>query len=245
MSSKFTIPSDVGHPPYYSGYAPGGRRAYTRIVEVTFEVGGKKYAMAEAQATILAENLRVLAKSQLVPASESAAVLAKDSDWRPEAQELADTIESALVAGNSTTLHLEGGAADATYCVLRLMVGADTNGGAGLRDALGAPVEPSARSRLLGPSEPLRHLSRPELVELLTILFVLAVVTIIAGFAWTDTWWVLAPVIAALIGLRVATTRASGRFAWSIASVFWFFVFLAPAAVLVTLVALLVVSIVR
>ena len=104
-----------------------GRRAYTQIVEVTFEVGGKKYAMAEAQATILAENLRVLAKSQLVPASESAAVLAKDSDWRPEAQELADTIESALVAGNSTTLHLEeGGAADATYCVLRLMVGADT-----------------------------------------------------------------------------------------------------------------------
>ena len=203
--------------------------------------------MAEAQATILAENLRVLAKSQLDAslgvrggAGEGQRLAAE------EAQELADTIESALVVGKQhPTLHLEGGAADATYCVLRLMVGADTNGAAGLRDALGAPVEPSARSRLLGPSEPLRHLSRPELVELLTILFVLAVVTIIAGFAWTDTWWVLAPVIAALIGLRVATTRASGRFAWSIASVFWFFVFLAPAAVLVTLVALLVVSIVR
>jgi hypothetical protein len=212
-------------------------------VELTFEVGGKKYAMAEPQATILAENLRVLAKSKLVPASESAALLAKDSDWRPEAQDLADTIESALVAGNSMTLHLEGGAADATYCVLRLMVGADTNGAAGLRDALGAPVEPSARSRWLGKTEPLRHLSRPELVELLIILFVLAVVTIIAGIAWTETWYVLAPVIAALLGLRVATTRASGRFAWSIASVFWFYALLAPAAVLVALVALLVVSI--
>ena len=55
----------------------------------------------------------------------------------------------------------------------------------------------------------------------------------------------LAPVIAALIGLRVATTRASGRFAWSIASVLWFAALLLPAAVLVTLVALLVVSIIR
>ncbi len=67
--------------------------------------------------------------------------------------------------------------------------------------------------------------------------------TIIAGIAWTGTWYVLAPVIAALLGLRVATTRASGRIAWSIASVFWFYVLLAPAAVLVALVALLVVSI--
>jgi hypothetical protein len=215
------------------------------MVEMTFEVGGKQYSMAEPQATILAENLRVLAKSRLVPASESAVLLAKDGDWRPEAQELADTIESALVAGDDTTLHLEGGAADATYCVLRLMVGADENGAAGLRDALGAPVEPSARSRWLGHTEPLRHLSRPELVELLAILFVLAVVTIIAGIAWTETWYVLAPVIAALLGLRVATTRASGRIAWSLASVLWFFVLLAPAAVLVTLVALLVVSIIH
>ena len=212
---------------------------------VTFEVGGKRYAMAEPQATILAENLRVLAKSSLVPASESAALLAEDGDWRLETQELADTIETALVAGNDTTLHLEGGAADATYCVLRLMVGADTNGAAGLRDALGTPVEPSSRARWLGPSEPLRHLSRPELVELLIILFILAVVTIVAGIAWTDSWYVLAPVIAALLGLRVATTRASGRVAWSIASVLWFAALLLPAAVLVTLVALLIVSIIR
>ncbi len=212
-------------------------------MDLTFEVGGKSYVMAEPQATILAENLRVLSKSKLAPTSDSAAVLAKDTDWRPAAQNLADTIEAALVTGESSTLHLEGGAADATYCVLRLMVGLDTNGGAGLRDALGTPVQPTARSRLLPGTEPLRHLSRPELVELLVILFVLAVVTVIVGTAWTGTWWVLAPVIAALIGLRVATTRASGRFAWSVASVFWFVIFLAPAAVLVTLLALLVVSI--
>ena len=53
----------------------------------------------------------------------------------------------------------------------------------------------------------------------------------------------LAPVIAALIGLRVATTRTSGRFAWSVASVVWFAILLVPAAVLVTLVGLLVATI--
>jgi hypothetical protein len=214
-------------------------------VDLTFEVGGSKYVMAEPQATILAENLRVLSKSQLSPASDSAVLLANDDDWRPAAQALAESIEEALVNRNPAPLHLEGGAADATYCVLRLMVGVDTNGGKGLRDALGTPVHPSVRSRLIPGSEPLRHLSRPELVELLIILFVLAVVTVVAGIAWTSTWWVLAPVIAALLGLRVATTRASGRFAWSVASVLWFIVLLAPAAVLVALVGLLVLSIVN
>ena len=200
--------------------------------------------MAEPQATILAENLGCSRSRSLHPRRRPRTLLADDTDWRPAAQELADTIEEALVTGDAATLHLEGGAADATYCVLRLMVGLDRNGGAGLRDALGTPVQPSARSRLLPGSEPLRHLSRPELVELLVILFVLAVITIIVGTAWTGTWWVLAPVIAALLGLRVATTRASGRFAWSVASVLWFLVLLAPAAVLVALVALLIVSIV-
>ena len=85
----------------------------------------------------------------------------------------------------------------------------------------------------------------PSCFKLLVILFILAVLTIVAGIAWTGTWWVLAPVIAALLGLRVATTRASGRFAWSIASVIWWAIFLAPAAVLVTLVALLVVAVIH
>jgi hypothetical protein len=49
-----------------------------------------------------------------------------------------------------------------------------------------------------------------------------------------------APVIAALLGVRVATTRASGRFAWSAASVLWWAIFLVPAALLVTLILLLV-----
>jgi hypothetical protein len=119
------------------------------------------------------------------------------------------------------------------------MAGMDSNGGAGLRDALGTPVESSWGLVRIG-ERPLRHLSRPELMELLIILFVLAVLTVFAGFAWTGTWWVLAPFIAALLGVRVATTRASGRFAWSVASVLWWAIFLVPAAVLVTLILLLV-----
>jgi hypothetical protein len=210
-------------------------------VGVAFEVGGARYELSERQATILAENLRVLSKSELAPASGQAAVLTAE-DWRPAAQELADSIEAALVDGDETPLTLEGGAADATYCVLRLMAGMDTNGGAGLRDALGSPVDSTRRVVRIG-ARPLRHLSRPELTELLVILFVLAVLTVFAGFAWTSTWWVLAPVIAALLGLRVATTRASGRFAWSVASVLWWAIFLLPAAVLVTLVLLLLLAV--
>jgi hypothetical protein len=212
------------------------------VVGVAFEVGGRTYELSERQATILAENLRVLSKSELTPASEQAAVLTAEQDWRPAAQELADSIEAALVDGDERPLRLEGGAADATYCVLRLMAGMDSNGGGGLRDALGTPVESSWGLVRIG-ERPLRHLSRPELMELLIILFVLAVLTVFAGFAWTGTWWVLAPFIAALLGVRVATTRASGRFAWSVASVLWWAIFLVPAAVLVTLILLLVLAI--
>jgi hypothetical protein len=211
-------------------------------VEVTFVVGGRRYELGEKQATILAENLRVLSKSEFVPSSEPA-LLATD-DWRPAAETLADSIEAALVAHDERPLRLEGGAADATYCVLRLMAGDDRNGGAGLRDALGAPVEQRVTAGSLV-TQPLAHLSRPELVELLVILFILAVLTIVAGIAWTGTWWVLAPMIAALLGLRVATTRATGRFAWSVASVIWWGILLLPAAVLVTLVALLVVAVLK
>ncbi len=211
---------------------------------MTFEVGDRSYVVSEPQATILAENLRILSKSEFASASVPAGLLEADGDWRGPAEELADTIEAALVNGRTTPLRLEGGAADATYCVLRLMVGLDTNGGAGLRDALGAPVTTEKSvARSPGMSDPLPHLSRPELLELLVILFVLAVLTVVLGFAWTGTWWVLAPVIAALLGLRVATTRTSGRLAWTVASVVWWAIFLVPAAVLVTLVGLLVVDI--
>lgn len=210
---------------------------------VAFEVGGARYELSDRQATILAENLRVLSKSELEPATEPAVLLTAERDWRPAAEGLADSIEAALVDGEDEPLPLEGGAADATYCVLRLMAGLDANGGTGLRDALGSPVEqPSASERPPGEEAP-RHLARPELVELLVILFILAVLTVVAGIAWTGTWWVLAPVIAALLGLRVATTRATGRFAWSVASVIWWGIFLVPAAVLVTLLALLVVAV--
>jgi hypothetical protein len=210
---------------------------------VTFDVKGRRYELGEKQATILAENLRVLSKSEFVPASEPA--LSTNDDWRPGAQQLADSIEAALVSGRREPLRLEGGAADATYCVLRLMAGMDTDGRAGLRDALGVPVADRSRLARFPGAEPLRHLSRPEMLELLIILFVLAVLTVVAGIAWTGTWWVLAPVIAALLGIRVATTRASGRLAWSVASVIWWGILLVPAAVLVTLVALLIVAIIN
>ena len=214
---------------------------------MTFEVGGETYSVAEPQATILAENLRILSKSEFATASEPAALVGADEDWREGAKSVAESIEATLVDRSTKPLHLEGGAADATYCVLRLMVGLDTNGATGLRDALGAPVardpEPVIARRTGGMTDPLRHLSRPELLELLVILFVLAVLTVVLGFAWTGTWWVLAPVIAGLLGLRVATTRTSGRLAWTVASVLWWAIFLVPAAVLVTLVGLLVVAI--
>jgi hypothetical protein len=165
-------------------------------------------------------------------------------DWRTEAELLADSIEAALVDDNAAPLHLEGPAADATYCVLRLMVGLDTNGAAGLRDALGTPVPETPKSIWLG-GEPLRHLSRPELVEWLAVLFALSILTVVLAIAWTGTWWLTAPIIAVLVGVRVAKTRATGRLAWSVASVVWWGIFLVPAAVLVTVVGLLVVEIIR
>jgi hypothetical protein len=216
-------------------------------VDVTFEVGGKPYVVPERQATILAENLRILAKSEL-PASEPALLLGPDEEWRESASELADSIEETLVQSLLAPLRLEGASAEATYCVLRLMVGLDSGSAAGLRDALGSPVAGrQGRARTLGrriAPDPARHLTRAEMIELLVILFVLAVVTVVAGIAWTSTWYVLTPVIAALVGLRVATTLATGRFAWSVASVLWWAVFLIPAMVLVVLGGLLILAII-
>jgi hypothetical protein len=234
------------------------------VVDVGFEVGGRVFVVPEQQATILAENLRILAKSPVEGDSQTAKLLEGDEDWRPGAEAFADSIESALVDPDTGPLPLEGLSAHATHCVLRLMVGLDGVGADGLRNALGAPVsssvDPAAGAKAPAPEEaqrprhprrlphrgldPTRHLSRPELIELFAILFVLAVLTVVAGTAWTGTWYLLAPVIAALLGLRVATTRAAGgRFAWSFASVVWWGVLLVPAAVLVTLVAFLVVSV--
>ncbi len=216
------------------------------VVSVTFDVAGKTYVIPDPQATILAENLRILSKSDFTSSSEPAALVGTGEDWRSGAEVLADSIEAALVVEGAEPLHLEGAAADATYCVLRLMVGLDTNGAAGLRDALGTPVpeQPGAGSILLG-GEPSRHLSRPELLEWLVVLFGLSILTVVLAIAWTGTWWLTAPIIAVLVGVRVAKTRATGRLAWSVASVIWWGIFLVPAAVLVTLVGLLVLAIIR
>jgi hypothetical protein len=213
-------------------------------VSVSFDVAGKAYDIPDQQAAILAENLRILSKSDFTAEAEPAALLVAGEDWRTGAEKLADSIETALVDGGPEPLHLEGPAADAVYCVLRLMVGLDTNGAAGLRDALGTPVGEPKRASLLG-GEPLRHLSRPELLEWLIVLFGLSVLTVVLAIAWTGTWWLTAPIIAVLVGVRVAKTRATGRLAWSIASVVWWGIFLVPAAVLVTAVAYIVAQILR
>jgi hypothetical protein len=207
-------------------------------VDVTFEVEGSSYRVPEQQAAILAENLRVLARSELTAGPPSTERLGPDDDWRDAAIGLANSIEQALVEQESCVLVLERRAADAAYCVLRLMVGIDANGATGLRDALGAPLAPVRRRRVLSGPGP-QQLSRPELLELLAILFVLAILTVIAGVEWTGDWYLLAPAIAALLGLRVATTRAAGRLAWSFASVLWWAILLVPAAVLSVLIALL------
>jgi len=215
-------------------------------VDVTFEVAGTVYIVPEPQAAILAENLRVLAGSRFVDPTESWARLAREDDWRGGAIELANAIEETLVVEPGRPIPLDGGAAAAASCVLRLMVGMDTDGALGLRDVLGAPVAgKGARARRsAAPEVGRRQLTRPEMLELLTILFVLALVTVVAGIAWTSLWYVLAPVIAALLGLRVATTRATGRLAWSLSSIVWWAVLLIPATVLVVLVGLFVAALI-
>ena len=223
------------------------------MMDVVFEVSGRTHTVPERQAIILAENLRLLAKSE-VSDLQLFAQLEEDDDWRVAASALADSIEEALVARASKPLPLEGGAAEATYSVLRLMVGMDApippSGAAGLRDALGSPVSISkgaVRVANRGPlPEPQRFLTAPELVELLIVLFALAVLTVIAALgAGIVSWYVVAPVIAALLGVRVATTRVKGKIAWSLASVVWWAIFLIPAALLVLVVGLLIVAVVK
>jgi hypothetical protein len=218
-------------------------------MDVVFEVSGRTHTVPERQATILAENLRLLAKSEARDV-ELYALHAGDDDWRQGATALADEIEQALVAPVSKPLPLRGGAADATHRVLRLMIGMEASidpaEAKGLRDVLGTPVSdatPSEDSRLA--AEPMRLLTARELAELLIVLFALAVLTVIAAGEGIVSWFIVGSVIAALLGLRVATTRVRGKFAWTLASVVWWAIFLVPAAVLVLLVGLLIVAFLR
>ena len=227
-------------------------RVYTRRMDVTFAVADRTYTVPERQATILAENLRLLAKSE--PGEvQGYAEFAVDDDWREGASALADSIEEALVGHVPEPLPLEGGAADATYRILRLMIGLesslDVHGAGGLRDALGTPVSVARTAptepQNTEPAELARFLTAPELVELLAVLFALAVLTVIVTAEGIVAWYVIAPVIAALLGVRVATTRVKGKIAWSLASVLWWAIFLIPATILVLLVALVIAAILR
>src|SRR5579871_3578679 len=107
---------------------------------VTFVVGTRSYVVPEAQSAILAENLRILARSDLADLAPSATELSADGDWRAHALALANSVEDMLVAEDPRPLPLEGGAVAPAYCVLRLMVGMEASAAAGLRDALGTPV---------------------------------------------------------------------------------------------------------
>ncbi len=66
---------------------------------VSFVVAGDTYVVPEPQAAILAENLRILAASELsdLADAEPAAELGRDDDWRVEALELANSVEEMLV----------------------------------------------------------------------------------------------------------------------------------------------------
>jgi len=222
-------------------------------MDVVFEVYGRTHTVPERQATILAENLRLLAKSESADV-ELYALRTSTPDWREEASALADAIESALVARVSKPLPLEGPAAEATSRVLRLMVGMeasiDPSGATGLRDALGTPVSKArviaTPSEAAAPSdEPPKHLARRELVELLVILFAIAVLTVVAVAEGIVAWYAIGSVIAALLGLRVATTRVKGKFAWSVATVMWWAILLIPAMIFVLLLGLLFLAVLR
>jgi hypothetical protein len=115
-------------------------------VAVAFEAAGKRNLVSDPQASILAENLRVLSKFDFATAARPTGLIGRNKDWRLHAEELADSIEAALVDGSTLPLRLEGGSADATFCVLRLMADADADGRPG-RDALGAPVSGRRASR--------------------------------------------------------------------------------------------------
>lgn len=219
-------------------------------MDVVFEVSGRTHTVPERQATILAENLRLLAKSETVEV-ELYSLHEADDDWRHGATALADAIEEALVAPVSEPLPLRGGAAEATHRVLRLMIGMeasiDPSGAKGLRDALGTPVgEPQPVPAWREGGGPLTDLlTARELAELLIVLFAIAVLTVIAAGEGLVSWFIVGSVIAALLGLRVATTRVHGKFAWTLASVVWWAIFLVPAAILVLLGGLLVLVVVR
>lgn len=226
-------------------------------MDVTFAVDDRTFTVPERQAIILAENLRLLATSD-ADEVQAYVQLSPDDSWRDDATTLADSIERALVGPVSEPLPLEGGAAHATHRILRLMIGLESSfepvPADGLRDAQGTPVgsanalRPSrhrggrARARV---ADQMRFLSAPELTELLIVLFALAVLTVVAVAAGVVAWYVIGPVIAGLLGLRVASTRVKGKAAWAVASVFWWTIFLIPATILVLLVSLLILVILR
>jgi hypothetical protein len=108
-------------------------------MEVSFDVSGVLYTLPEAQATLLAENLRGHAVGNFPKDDQLIARLGAAPGWSEGALAMADAIEDVLAGRSADSIGLDRGkGAGATYWVLRLMmdVQPDPKGAAGLQAAL-------------------------------------------------------------------------------------------------------------
>ena len=89
-------------------------------MSVSFEVSGEIYTLPAAQATILAEKLRVFATGGYRDDVQLLADLGTEEAWIDGARAVADFMEDVIRGDITAPLPLEGKAADAVYQVLRL-----------------------------------------------------------------------------------------------------------------------------
>ena len=108
-------------------------------MNVVFEVLGTRYTLPEAQATLLAENLRGHAVGNFPKDDKLIAQLGAAPGWSEGALAMADAIEDVLAGRAESPIGLDRGrGAAATYWVLRLMMDLqpDAQGADGLQGAL-------------------------------------------------------------------------------------------------------------
>lgn len=92
-------------------------------MNVVFEVLGTHYTLPEAQATLLAENLRGHAAGSFPDDNDLIARLGAAPGWSEGALAMADAIEDVLTEKTGAPIGLDRGrGAVATYWVLRLMM---------------------------------------------------------------------------------------------------------------------------
>jgi hypothetical protein len=108
-------------------------------MDVSFEASGTPYTLPQAQATLLAENLRGHAAGNFPKDDQLIARLGAAPGWGEGALAMADAIEDVLTGNSEAHIGLDRGrGAAATYWVLRLMTDLqpDPQGAAGLKEAL-------------------------------------------------------------------------------------------------------------